>query len=85
MNMMTACHGWLPFDGQIAQRSLNRCVDFTLIEGPYPFYISTVTGMFVKAEYDVTDENLHKLCFDLKSWMKNSNDQEKAQLKMVKR
>ena len=57
-----------------------KVVDFRNIEGPYPFHISTVTGMFVKAEFLVTEEGLHRLCFDLKTWVKNSSLKEKEEL-----
>ena len=67
------------------QRRLDKCVDYSNVEGPYPFHISTMTGMFVKVEYKLTSHDLERLVYDLKTWVRNAPLKEKEQLKKCKK
>ena len=71
MNLMTANCQWVPYESQIAQGKLDKCVDFTNINGALPFGFSYATGFYMSFSYDLNEQDLELLAHELESWMKN--------------
>ena len=73
MHLMTAKSSWLPFEAQIQNRTLNKNIDLTKIEGKFPGGLTAVTGIFYRSDFKFGDETFERFVYELTRWEQYSS------------